>query len=180
MLNRIETMAIPLTIEEKDALADYYNMAVKTVAKQWLVCIFIVTAASFTRLGLNVYAFVNDLFFGTAETWMASPHYLGGWFYKILISVVIATLFAAPTYISGIRSIQSDIVSAVKIKAPFIVSNKEYFPTTGQYFLTLQGDKKHFEVDESTYGRLEEEQTVFVYVSPKARYRFGTDDDIAA
>ena len=79
---------IPLTDDERDWLMTIYRKRLKYLMIAFPGVTFILTAYSFSKFGFAVYSIINDLVFGTKNTWMGNEHLLAGWYYKIEITVV--------------------------------------------------------------------------------------------
>jgi len=137
---------------------------------------FILTAYSFSKFGFAVYSIINDLVFGAKNTWMGNEHLLVGWYYKIEISASIAAVFCILSYFNGILPYKIDAESGVRLRVPYVVTKKEYFPVTGQYFVSLAGINRHYEVDAETYGKCEESGTIYMSQAAKSKYIFSEND----
>jgi len=138
---------------------------------------FTIDVFFYSPYGFVLYGYVNDDFAKDGKnTWMVSDNFLSGWYFKILIAAIISALLAVLAFFS-IGSYKKDAASGVKLKAPYTVMRKEYYPVTGQYFVHLGGMAKHSEVDADTYNKCEEDGIVYLGQAPRSKYIFSEDDE---
>jgi hypothetical protein len=176
-MQRPEPQIVPLTADEKVLLMAIYQRHYKYLWTGFLISTFILSFISFTPFGLKVYAVIDDLVFDGKNTWMINENYLAGWYYKIGIAALISGILGVLSYYTSVLPYRLDVDSGTKLKVPYLVDKKEYFPITGQYFVLLQGIEGHYEVDAETYNKAEPGNTIYTSEAAKSKYIFSEDDE---
>ena len=167
----------PLTVDEKEQLADLYKKQARKALAVFISFTFVLSIISFTGFGFLVYAMANDVFLGGGDTWMVDQHFLSGWYLKIGIAALISVILCAFSFLNITLPHKLDAASGLKCRMPFRIIRKEYFPVTGQYFFTLSGaNDRHCEVAQEIYEKCVEGDTVFIDMGFKSKYIF-TDSD---
>ncbi len=168
---------VPLTPEERSWLMYIYRKRLKSLWIGFFGNTVILTIFSFTYFGFKVYACVNDLILDGKDTWMVDQNFLSGWYIKIGIAAVISVVFCALSYLSSMLPYRMDADSGMKLRVPYRVTRKEYFPITGQCFVSLSGIRKHFEVDAETYQKCEEDGIIYMDQAALSRYIFSENNE---
>lgn len=167
----------PLTGDEKRQLMVLYYKQARRLFMILLSFSFVLIILSFTRFGFLLYAMVNDLFMGGNDTWMVDQHFLSGWYIKIGIAVLVSAALCAFSFFNIILPHKRDADSGMKCRMPFRIIRKEYFPVTGQCFVTLSGsDDRHCEVEEDIYKNCDEGDVVFLDMGFRSKYIFTNSD----
>ena len=167
----------PLAVDEKEQLADLYDQQTKRLFMVFLSFTFILSVISFTKFGFLAYAMVNDLFLGGKDSWMVDQHFLSGWYIKVGVAALISAILCTFSFVNITLPHRLDATSGVKCRMPFRIMKKEYFPVTGQYFVTLSGtNDRHCEVEQEIFEKCEEGDVVYLDMAFKSKYIF-TDSD---
>lgn len=89
----------------------------------------------------------------------------------LLMAILLIVMTAI--YCLRIAPYAVDCKKTCKECVPYVVTMKQYFNTTGQYFIGLNDpDYLHHEVDADFYGKVNEGDTVVLYRAPKSKYVF--------
>lgn len=168
MINGPETE--PLTQYERDYLMGIYTTRRNCLWQIFAGCFVFMMFFFFSSLYFVVLAFINDLFLGGHETWLVNGKYLEGAAVRVAISIVISVIAVCYTYYFEITPFGKDAESGIKQLIPFIITDKEYYPVTDQYFVRVKGVRnKMFRVSAEVYSTLQEGDSMRIGRSINAR-----------
>jgi hypothetical protein len=149
---------VPLTTDEKDMLLTVYESRLRYL---FIVYLFLVIMGVWPML-FNVYYWKYSIL---------------DWFVTAVMKygVVETAIIGTGIYFLNTRILpfKRDALSGVKEKIPYTIMRKEYFPLTSQYYFGFDDpDYLHHEVDEDTYNKCNEGDTMYVYRGIKSKYVF--------
>lgn len=92
---------------------------------------------------------------------------------KLLIILLISVAYSALLYYGWMRPYKQDSLSGIKQMVLFTVIRKEYYPITGQYFISIKCHvDKRFEVNDRLYHECEEGGPIILGQAIKSGYIF--------
>ncbi len=98
---------------------------------------------------------------------------------KLPVMLIISGVYTKLRYYGWILPYKKDALSGVKYMSLFLVTRKEYFPITGQHFITIKCHQdKRFEVNDSIFYHCEEGGHIALGQAVKSGYIF-CDSNIA-
>lgn len=160
----------PLTQYEQDYLMGIYTTRRNCLWQVFVGCFVVMMFFFFSSLYFVVAAFINDLFLGGHETWLVNGKYLEAAGGRMVISVVVSTLAVLNTYFFEVIPFKKDVKSGIKLVLPFVITSKEYYPVTDQYFVRVKGVRnKMFEVSAEAHANLEEGVPMYIGRSINAK-----------
>jgi hypothetical protein len=174
-MKNTDKITVPLTGEEHSFLMTVYKKRRAILLKSFATFVPVMMIAS-------VYCEEQPHWYQIDEP-LWYEHSMEYYYYKRNIYfrhffVGIGLFSAIAVYMNQvrIRSIKRDIVTGVKQKVPYIITCKQYFPMTNQYFIwTDKIDKPNHEVDEATHHNCVVGDTVYIYMAPKSKLLFEKD-----
>jgi len=166
-----------MTKEDKEWMQTIYELRYKNFLFPGLVHCTIYGQVVFLLL-LIVVAVPGAIIAGDASTFIAGLYH----FVSSHI-LALACLFAAAVCLLAYRFLvypyKQDAEEGIKLKVPFVVDHKEYYPITGQYFLKFEGNSgHHFEVDEDTFNGCEEGGTLYREMAMHPNHIFTENDHV--
>ncbi len=129
-------------------------------------------------VGYRITAILHDGYFYDGVPMLTMEHLFGGWGLKTILICGGATLNCLLLYYYWALPYKEDAEAGVKERVPMVVVRKEYYPVTGQYFITLKGWPKHLEVTEETYYNSTEGLPIMMERARKTAYLFGANDRV--
>ncbi len=168
---------IPMTPQEKEWLMNIYDLRRKDLFSMGFVRCMIQTVL-LTLLIVPLISFVHDIL--TDGNWFMTQFQPAFWILKIILGILLAVLVCTVLYYGDILTYKQDAVAGLKQAIPYTISQKQYFPVTGQYFLVFATDDPdtHHEIDEEHYNSCEEGDVTYMYQAINSKHIFHKNDHI--
>ncbi len=149
---------VPLTTDERDMLLSVYQTRLRFMFLVYIIFFSKVLLLSFTGI-----MFADGPFLPWLMTAMIRSSFID----VILIISALYFLFVR------ILPFRYDARCGMKEKVSYTVVGKEYFPLTNQYYFALDHTEYlHHEVDEDTYNKCSEGDTIYLYRGIRSKYVF--------
>lgn len=168
---------IQMTAEEKAWMQEVYELRKKDFfyAGFFRCLYFCVLKICFLTF---LVAYFHDRFTEHLD-WLRSSWFMA---HLLLVAVVIIASWLSLAWITNqylILPYKQDAEEGKKEERRFLITEKKYYPVTGQYFLELDNaPMKHIEVDEDTYNSLNEGDDFVVYRGVNSQYIFELNDHV--
>jgi len=163
---------VPLTKEEQETLLEVYHVRRRILG---VVYFFLLVTALFYAQKIDVY----DRYTGKLSSrWedTADGKFISRLGMKLLNFTFLGGAIAATGvffWFKRVYPLKKDADSGVKEKVPFLITRKEYFPLTGQFYVALDDpDYLHHEIDEETYYNCVEGGYIYIYRAAKSKFVF--------
>ncbi len=151
---------VPLTGEEKNLLLSIYQTRLRFF---FIAYLFLVAMIVFQLIRV----------FGADLMRIKLTEIIG--ITLLMDGIPLFVIFSTGFYVlfKRILPYKRDAKSGMKDKLPYLVTRKEYFYLTGQFFVALDDpDYLHHQIDEETYHNLWEGCTIYLYRGTRSKYVF--------
>ena len=76
-------------------------------------------------------------------------------------------------FLRRIQPFKADLKLGMKAKVPYVIVRKEYFPLTNQCYVGFDDPSYlHHEIDQDTFGQVNEGDVMYIYRGIKSKYTF--------
>ena len=174
-MEQIKYARVPLNEEERDLLLEVYKKRARSYAAGYS---FFLIASLFLHVrGMNsIFYYLDDL----DHYWaMKNKDGLSMGLLWVIKVVEIQCMFLIPASILFYRNVfplKKDAASGEKERIPYIITRKEYFEYTGQYYFALDDPfYLHHEVEPEVYNSYSEGDVYYVYKGIYSKFAFEKD-----
>jgi len=173
----IASEKVPLTPEEAQWLMTIYNLRVKDLFFSGAFrCLFNCLVILFPVYFIG--ALLHDIFLFHGKIWLNGELFSSGWTFKLSMVLSAAIISCSVVYFFRILPFKQDARSGVKQKVSFTVTSKEYYETTGQYFIRINWPlDKLYEITADAFNNCEEGGTITMSQAIKSGYIFCENDN---
>jgi hypothetical protein len=156
----------PLTDSDKEWLMTIYNLRRGDLIKNGYVRILFPFLVLMTLIG-------GATGLGSTDNWPLRMTLF------IAVAFVITTVVWTIIYNSWAVPFRRDAESGIKLRKPFLITRKEFFYVTNQYFITLDVDPNNrIEVDADTYNDCEEGEYIYFFQAVVSKHIFYPNDHV--
>ncbi|MES2702949.1 MAG: hypothetical protein V4649_09935 [Bacteroidota bacterium] len=168
---------VDVTESEASWLMTIYQLRRKDLFfKGCLRCLF--SSIMYVVIGYGIVSFLHDLVFYESK-WFTGNAFIRRLPWLAISGAIASFVVVAAVYFRSVLPFYHDALSGKKIRQPYIVTQKEYFYITGQYFVRLNnGLDKRYEMNQQTYNSCEVGKITFVHQAMASRYVFTENDHV--
>jgi hypothetical protein len=95
------------------------------------------------------------------------------------LSFLFSITISLEMYYTSVLAFKRDAESGKKCRQAYVVTRKEYFPITDQYFVRLNNKAdRHYEVSKEAYDNCKEGEVIFMDQTIRTKYIFTLNDHI--
>jgi len=151
---------MPLNDTELNYLLHIYRQKMKRLLPTFLIPLLLILLFN---IRLATWIAGKDDIAGVLKITMVSFLFIGG------PIIVIALIL----YFRRILPFKKDADNGIKELIPYVIRQKEYFQFTYKFFFRIDDPQNlHYEVDEETFLKYREGDTIYVSRAPRSKYTF--------
>lgn len=172
-----EPEIVELTDRERDWLMEVYEMRRKNlIFRGFFYCLL--SCAAYLIMICFFVAFFHDIF-SSQSRWL-SQSFLYPIKILLLLSLPLSVIICFIGYRTRVLTFKLDALSGKKYSKAYTVHLKEFFPTTGQYFVRINdGLDKRYEIDESSFNNCEEGGVIHLGQAIQSGYIFTESNNLS-
>ncbi len=167
---------IRMTPDEKEFMQTVYDLRLKNLWFPGLLVSLVNAVIVFFALYFFA-AFILDIGVAAQKTVLNTNNiFTWLWQHKLFMILVLDVILLWLHYYFKVLPFKHDAETGMKQKISFMVTEKEYFPVTGQYFVWFLGKPKHYEIDEETYLNCREGGPIYYEQALYSKHIFCLND----